>query len=163
MDSASPTGLPDLAERLDPELRGGDDRDLWFDVAARVAADVVALDAGPATPPRHVLLALARVPRHRAGVHPDERATLHLAWERSRGDAAWTFAGARPRVRSRHGSYTATVCIPAGTAGLAWVDAVVLWRPRLPWAPPEDHETGRETYRYLRGPDGSWRYQERNR
>lgn len=128
------------------------------------------LDAIPG-PPRHVTLSLARVPRRGAGVHPDESATLRLSWERARGDDAWRFAGTRPRVRSRRGSFTATVCLPAGTNGLAWVDALVLWRPHLPWADeasdapsrparggPGDHETGRQTYRYRREPDGSWRF-----
>lgn len=150
--------LDGIEEQFDRELRGGDDRTLWEDLAPRVASDVAALDRRLESPPRHVTLSLARVPRHRGGVHPDEQATLHLAWERDRDGDRWRFAGAHPRVRSRHGWYTATVCLPAGTAGLAWVEALVLWRPRLPWAPPEDHETGRQTYRYRRDADGSWRF-----
>lgn len=147
--------LTGLAARLDEELRGGDDRRLWEDVAARAASDAAALDAGLPTPPRHVTLVLARVPRRPAGPHPDEEATVRLAWERGRDEPAWRFAGEHPHVRRRRGAYSATVCVPVGTNGLAWVDVLVLWRPRLPWAPPEDHETGRMAYRYRRKADGS--------
>ena len=154
--------LDGLAALFDDELRGGDDRALWEDVAARVAGDVAALDRLPEAPPRHVTLVLARVrrarDRARPGAHPDDHATLHLAWERDRGDATFRFAGRHPHVRSRHGAYSATVCVPAGTNRPAWVEALVLWRPRRPWGPPEDHETGRQTYRYRRESDGSWRF-----
>jgi hypothetical protein len=61
------------------------------------------------------------------------------------------------------------VCLPGGTIGLGWVEAVVLWRPHLPSASSEsaehrrgaaheEHETGRQAYRYRREPDGSWRF-----
>lgn len=146
----------DFESRLEPELRAGDDRSLWRDVLCRVADDVAKLDRTLETPPRHVLLSAVRIRGGRPGAHPDDRPTLRLAWERDRGDETWSFAGPNPRTRSRHGAYTATVCLPGGTTGLAWVEAVVLWRPHLPWAPPEDHETGRQSYRYRREADGSW-------
>ena len=61
-------------------------------------------------------------------------------------------------MRSRRGGYTVTVCIPAGTVRLGSVDALVLWRPRLPWAPPEDREVGRQKYRFRRDPEGRWKF-----
>jgi hypothetical protein len=164
--------LDGLAARFDDELRAGDDRALWEDVAARVADDAAGLDVRLESPPRHVTLALVRMRRRGAGVHADDDVTLRLAWERDRGAGTWTFAGARPHLRRRHGFYSATACLPAGTTGLAWVDVAVLWRPRAPWAlqaAPDprdrrpgggrgDHETGRQTYRYRREADGSWRF-----
>jgi hypothetical protein len=143
---------------LAPELRGGDDPALWRDALCRVAEDVAGLDRDLETPPRHVLLSIVRIRGGKPGAHPDDRPTLRLAWERDRGDSGWRFAGAHPRTRSRHGSYTATLCLPAGTNALAWVEAVVLWRPHVPWAAPEDHETGRQAYRYRREAGGSWSF-----
>ena len=153
--------LEGLAARFDDELRAGDDRALWEDVAARVAEDVAGLEARLESPPRHVTLALVRMRRRNAGVHPDDDVTLRLAWERDRGSDAWAFAGSQVHVRSRRGHYTVTACLPAGTTGLAWVDVLVLWRPHLPRgasAAGEDHETGRQTYRYRREADGRWRF-----
>jgi hypothetical protein len=142
---------------LAPELRGGDDRALWELAVREVAIDVAKLDdLDPA--PRHLLVAFARVPGKRAGIHPDEQATLHLAWEKDRGEPAWRFAGEHPHVERRRGSYAATVCIPQGTTRLAYVDAVVLWRPRLPWAGPEDTEMGRQSYRFARDAAAKWRF-----
>lgn len=156
MDTATSASDAILA-RLSPELRGGDDRALWDLVVRHVTADVARLDAlDPA--PRHLLLAFARVPGKHAGLHPDEHASMHLAWERDHGEPAWRFAGANPRVRRRRGSYTATVCVPQGTTRLAYADVVVLWRPRLPWAPPEDTEMGRQTYRFGRDGEARWRF-----
>jgi len=148
----------DFLDRLDPELRAGDDRDLWADAVLRVAADVEALDRRIETPPRHVVLTVARVRRHRPGTHPDDHATMHLAWERDRGESGWRFAGESVRVRRRRGSFTATLCLPAGTVSLAYVEALVLWRPHLPWALPSEHETGREVYRYRRDSEGRWAF-----
>jgi hypothetical protein len=154
---------------LGPELRSGDDRSLWIDVLRRVAFDVAGLERVLTAPPRHVVLAIVRIRAGRIGGHPDDRPTLRLAWERDRGDPGWRFAGTNPRVRSHHGCYTTTVCVPGGTIGLGWVEVVVLWRPHLPTfveqtqarrgnAPAEDHETGRQSYRYRREADGSWRF-----
>jgi hypothetical protein len=81
---------------------------------------------------------------------------MHLAWERDHGEPEWRFAGAHPRVRRRRGAYTATVCVPQGTTRLAYADVVVLWRPHLPWAPFEDTEMGRQTYRFTRDPKSKW-------
>ena len=153
-----PPDLLDLPRRLAPELRAGDDADLWSDAALRVAADVASLDAALETPPRHVLLTLARVRRRRAGVHPDDHATMQLSWERDRGDPAWRAADEHAKVRRRKGSFTATLCLPAGTVSLAFVDALVLWRPHLPGEQASEHETGREVYRYRRDSDGRWRF-----
>lgn len=156
MDTATHTADAILA-RLSPELRGGDDRALWQLVVRHVTADVRKLDAlDPA--PRHLLLAFARVPGKRAGLHPDDEASMHLAWERDHGEREWRFAGANPRVRRRRGAYAATVCVPQGTTRLAYADVVVLWRPRLPWAPPEDTEMGRQTYRFGRDGEAKWRF-----
>jgi hypothetical protein len=109
-------------------------------------------------PWEHVVLSVVRVRWHCLGTHPDAHATLHLSWERDRGDPAWRFLGEHPHLRRKHGSFSATLCLPAGTAGLAWVEALVLWRPHLPGAPPSEHETGREVYRYRRDADGRWRF-----
>lgn len=152
-------GVPgDFLDRLAPELRAGDDRDLWTDAVLRVVSDVEALDARTETPPRHVVLTVARVRRHRPGTHPDDHATMQLAWERDRGDAEWRFAGEHARIRRRRGSFTAALCLPAGTVSLAYVEALVLWRPHLPGAPPSEHETGREVYRYRRTSEGRWAF-----
>lgn len=168
--------LEGLGDRFDEELRAGDDRPLWEEVAVRAAEDAAGLDLRLETPPRQVTLFLARMRRHRGGVHPDHGATVQMAWVRQRGEAVWTYAGLRPHVRSRRGCFTASVCVPAGTVGLAWVEVVVLWRPHAPWAAQGaadgaahgadrgggrgatrgDHETGRQTYRYRREADGSW-------
>ena len=146
-----------ILARLSPELRGGDDRSLWELVVREAMADLEKLgELDPA--PRHLVVAFARVPAKRAGVHPDERATLHLAWEKDRGDAAWRFAGEHPHVKRHRLSFVATVCVPQATTRLALVDVVVLWRPRLPWAPPQDTEMGRQSYRFARGPDSTWRF-----
>ena len=146
-----------ILARLSPELRGGDDRTLWQLAVREVMADVANLDEiEPA--PRHVLVAFARVPGKRAGIHPDAEASLFLAWEKDRGDAEWLFAGTHPHVKRHRGSYTAAVCIPQGTTRLAFADVVVLWRPHLPWAPPEDTEMGRQRYRFRRDGDGAWRF-----
>ncbi len=154
METATSTADAILAQ-LSPELRDGDDRALWQLVVRHVTSDVARLDAlDPA--PRHLLLAFARVPVKHAGLHPDEHASMHLAWERDHGAREWRFAGAHPRVRRRRGAYAATVCVPQGTTRLAYADVVVLWRPRLPWAPPEDTEMGRQTYRFGRRPDHTW-------
>ncbi len=142
--------------RLREEFHGGDDEELWALAARRAAADVERLFDAERSP-RHVLLTIARVRGKNPGLHPDDHATFQLSWERSRGDAGWTFVGAHPRVQRRRGSYTATLCIPAGTVRLAYLDLVVLWRPRLPWAGPEDTEMGRQVYRFRREPDSTWR------
>jgi hypothetical protein len=159
--------LPELEERLVPELRGGDDRDLWTDAATRLAEEIAAFDTTLASPPRHVVLTLAKTRKHRPGIHPDQHAAFTLAWERDRGDAEWRFAGERAHVKRRRGVFDATLCLPAGTAQLAWHDALVLWRPTLPWAPQHDegrdehapavhHETGREYLRYRRDAQARW-------
>jgi hypothetical protein len=153
---------PDLAaapvlERLAPELRGGDDATLWALVVRHVVGDLAKLDAlDPA--PRHLLVTFARVPGRHAGPHPDDAASMSLSWEKDRDDAEWRFAGEHPRVRSRRGAYAATVCVPQGTNRLAFADVLVLWRPRLPWAPPQETEIGRQSYRFLRNADASWRF-----
>jgi hypothetical protein len=153
---ATVTGDP-IFERLRAEFHGGDDAELWALAARLVAADVVKLDAGLEPAPRHVLLTFARVRRERAGIHPDAHATFALSWGRARG-GSWQFVGEHPHVKRHRGSYWATVCLPAGTARLAFVDAVVLWRPHLPWAPPTDTEMGRQSYRFRREPDGRWKF-----
>jgi hypothetical protein len=157
-DTTSKSGTCDeILARLAPELRGGDDRELWTLAVREVMADVAKLASlDPA--PRHLLIAFARVPGKRGGLHPDEHASLFLAWEKDRDAAAWTFAGTHPHVRRQRGSYAAAVCVPQGTTRLAYVDVVVLWRPHLPWAPPEDTEMGRATYRFRRDADGKWRF-----
>lgn len=147
----------EILERLSPELRGGDDRALWALAVRRVAADLDKLD-GLDPSPRHLLVSFARVPGKHAGVHPDDGASMSLSWEKDRGESAWRFAGAHPRVKRHRGSYAAAVCIPQGTSRLAFVDVVVLWRPHLPWAPPTDTEMGRQSYRFTRGPDAAWRF-----
>jgi len=154
---------------LGPELRRGDDPALWFDVLRRVADDVAGLDRALESPPRHVVLTIVRIRGGRLTAHPDDRPTLRLAWERDRGDAGWRFVGTNPRVQRHHGSYTATACLPGGTNGLGWAEAIVLWRPHLPALPAEaglrrggtptdEHETGRQSYRYRREADGSWSF-----
>lgn len=151
------TGVPPFLARLAPELRGGDDPALWELAVRRVLEDVAKLPRlEPA--PRHLLLTFARVPAKHAGPHPDDGASMSLSWEKDRDDDAWRFAGAHPRVRSRRGSYSATVCVPQGSMRLAFADVVVLWRPRLPWAPPQDTEMGRQVYRFTRTPDAAWRF-----
>jgi hypothetical protein len=157
-DSAPPEiGFPDaVLARLSAELRGGDDRELWELVVRRVTADLAHLDAlEPA--PRHLLVTFSRVPGKRAPSHPDEQASLAVSWERDRG-APWTAVGGHPHVKSRRGSYSASVCVPQGTNRLAFVDVLVLWRPRLPWAPPQDTEIGRQTYRFRRDADSHWHF-----
>jgi hypothetical protein len=157
-DTTSKTATCDeILARLAPELRGGDDRELWA-LAVRAVMDDVAKLASLDPAPRHLLVAFARVPGKRAGLHPDEQASLFLAWEKERDDAAWRFAGSHPHVKRHRGSYTAAVCIPQGTTRLAFTDVVVLWRPHLPWAPPEDTEMGRATYRFRRESDSKWRF-----
>jgi len=146
-----------ILARLAPELRGGDDRALWELVVRETMSDVGKLDQiEPA--PRHLLVAFARVPGKRAGLHPDEQASLFLAWERGRDEPEWRFVGTHPHVERRRGSYAASVCVPQGTTRLAYVDVVVLWRPRAPWAPPEDTEMGRQIYRFRRDADSTWRF-----
>lgn len=147
--------LPGLGACLAEELRAGDDVVLWRDAARRLAAECEALDTRPEAPPRHVVLVIAKTRKHRAGVHPDASAIFTHAWERDRG-GPWTDAGARARVRSRRGHFSATLCLPQGTAQLAWIDAVVLWRPGLPWAPPGDTETGRLVLSWRRDATGAW-------
>jgi hypothetical protein len=146
-----------ILARLAPELRGGDDRALWEVAVRTVMSDVAKLAAlDPA--PRHLLVAFARVPGKRAGLHPDDQASLFMAWERDRDETAWRFVGSHPHVKRHRGSYTAAVCVPQGTTRLAYVDVVVLWRPHLPWAPPEDTEMGRQAYRFRRDGDATWRF-----
>jgi hypothetical protein len=147
----------EILARLSPELRGGDDRELWALAVRRVSADLEKL-GGLDPAPRHLLVSFARVPGKHAGVHPDDGASMSLSWEKDKGESAWRFAGPHPRVKSRHGSYAASVCIPQGTTRLAFVDVLVVWRPRLPWAPPQDTEIGRQSYRFTRGPDAAWRF-----
>jgi hypothetical protein len=154
--SADDAAEPILA-LLSPELRGGDDRVLWGLVVRAVTADLAKLDALE-TPPRHLLVSFARVPGKRAGIHPDEQASLRLAWEKDRGETAWRFVGDSPHVKSRRGSYAASVCVPQGTTRLAYVEVVVLWRPHLPWAAPTETEMGRQAYRFQRDPDSTWRF-----
>jgi len=156
--------LPELEERLVPELRGGDDRELWLDAATRLADQIAAFDGTLPSPPRHVVLNLAKTRKHRPGIHPDQHAAFTLAWERDRGDPSWRFAGETARIQRRRGVYSATLCLPAGTAQLAWHDVLVLWRPTLPVAPQRDdddgpavlHETGREFLRYRRDAQSRW-------
>lgn len=156
MDTAADPTEPILA-RLSPELRGGDDRSLWELAVREAMTDVAKLESlDPA--PRHLLIAFARVPGKHAGLHPDEQASLFLAWEKDRGETEWRFAGTHPHVKRHRGFYTAAVCIPQGTNRLAYVDVTVLWRPRLPWAPAQDTEMGRQTYRFRRDPDARWRF-----
>jgi hypothetical protein len=146
-----------ILARLSPELRGGDDRALWELVVREVMTDVGKLESlEPA--PRHLLVAFARVPGKRAGIHPDEQASLFLAWERDRDESEWRFAGTHPHIERRRGSYAASVCVPQGTTRLAYVDVVVLWRPRAPWAQPEDTEMGRQLYRFRRDGDSTWKF-----
>jgi hypothetical protein len=146
-----------ILARLSPELRGGDDRPLWALVVREVMADVAKLERiEPA--PRKLLVAFARVPGKRAGLHPDDQASLFLAWERERDESEWRFAGTHPHIERRRGTYAASVCVPQGTTRLAYADVVVLWRPRAPWAPPNDTEMGRQTYRFRRDADSTWRF-----
>ena len=147
----------EILARLEPELRGGDDRALWALAVRTVMADVAQFDRIDPVP-RHLLIAFARVPGKRTGLHPDEQASLFLAWERDRDEPAWRFAGTHPHVKRHRGSYTAAVCVPQGTTRLAFADVVVLWRPHLPWAGPEDTEMGRQTYRFRRDGDATWRF-----
>jgi hypothetical protein len=143
--------------RLGPELRGGDDRTLWELVARQVAADLAALELlEPA--PRHLLVSFARVPGKRAGLHPDEQASLSLSWEKDRGEREWRFVGGHPHWKSRRGAFAASVCVPQGTNRLAYADVLVLWRPHLPWAPPQDTEIGRRVHRFRRDADSNWRH-----
>jgi len=156
MDTAHATCDAILA-RLSPELRGGDDRALWELVVREVMTDVAKLERLEPSP-RRVLLAFARVPGKRAGLHPDEHASLFLAWEKDRDEAEWRFAGTHPHVERRRGAYAASVCVPQGSTRLAYADVVVLWRPRAPWAGPEDTEMGRTSYRFRRDADSTWRF-----
>lgn len=146
-----------ILARLSPELRGGDDRELWEHVVRGVMADLAKLASlDPA--PRHLFVTFARVPGKRAGLHPDEHASLRLTWERDRGEPAWRFAGENPHIKRQRGSYWATVCVPQGTNRLAYADVLILWRPRLPWAGPEATEMGRQSYRFRREGDMKWRF-----
>jgi hypothetical protein len=171
MDTAHDTCDAILA-RLSPELRGGDDRALWELAVRETMSDVAKLD-GIDPVPRRLLVAFARVPGKRAGIHPDEQASLFLAWERDRDESEWRFVGTHPHVERRRGSYAAAVCVPQGTTRLAYVDVVVLWRPRAPWASretvprtvsygpgrcPQDTEMGRQLYRFRRDADAKWRF-----
>jgi hypothetical protein len=146
-----------ILARLSPELRGGDDRALWELAVREVMSDVSKFDQIDPVP-RRLLVAFARVPGKRAGLHPDEQASLFLAWERGRDEPEWRFVGTHPHVERRRGSYAAAVCVPQGTTRLAYVDVVVLWRPRAPWAPPQDTEMGRQLYRFRRDADAKWRF-----
>ena len=146
-----------ILARISPELRGGDDRELWALAVREVMADIGKLDQIEPVP-RHLLVAFARVPGKRAGIHPDEQASLFLAWEKDRGTSEWRFAGTHPHVKRHRGFYTAAVCIPQATTRLAFTDVVVLWRPHLPWAAPQDTEMGRQRYRFRREADARWRF-----
>ncbi len=146
-----------ILAKLAPEYRGGDDPALWELVVRETMNDVAKLDAlEPA--PRRLLVAFARVPGKRAGIHPDEHASLFVAWEKERDERSWRFVGTHPHVERRRGSFAASVCVPQGTTRLAYVDVVALWRPRAPWAPPEDTEMGRQVYRFRREADATWRF-----
>ena len=157
-DSTSTTETCDaILARLSPELRGGDDRALWELAVREFMSDVAQFDQLDPSP-RRLLVAFARVRGKHAGIHPDEHASLFLAWERGRDDAGWRFVGTHPHVERRRGTYAASVCVPQGTTRLAYVDVVVLWRPRAPWAGPEDTEMGRQLYRFRRDADAKWRF-----
>jgi hypothetical protein len=142
-----------IFERLKDGLNGGDDLELWWLAAKHATTDVAALDPSP----RRVTLTFARVPRENSGAHPDDRATFSLSWEREKGSSDWRFVGEHPHLKRHRGTYSATICLPAGTTRLASVDAVMLWRPHRPWAPPTDTEIGRQIYRFRRDPESRWR------
>ncbi len=138
-------------------LAAGDDPALWELVARTVVQDVERVFDLPEAPPRQVHLAFARVraPRHPDG-HPDDAATWRLWWQRGRGESDWEAVGENPHLRRKRGQYTATVCVGAGSRGLARSNVTVIWRPRAPWAEPEDTEIARVTYEFERDSDGNW-------
>lgn len=147
----------DVIRRLLDELGGGDDPELWLLAVARIETDVAALMGVP-HPPRRLLLRVCRVPSRTSEVHPDSAAHFRLCWTRDRKSDGWTFAGASPRYPRKRGSYSATVCVPSGTRRLAVATVTVLWRPRYPWAEPEDTEIGRQFYDFARDHDGDWHH-----
>lgn len=146
-----------VIRRLLEEARGGDDEEFWLLAVARVEHDVAKLMDLPHSP-RRLLLRICRVPSKTTEVHADDAASFRLCWLRDRRSEGWEFAGASPRFPRKRGSYSATVCLPAGSRRLAVATVTVLWRPRRPWAEPEDTEIGRQFYDFARDADGEWRH-----
>lgn len=150
--------LPELDSVLADELRRGDDAALWRGAALRAAEEIAGLDLRLEAPPRHVHLALAKPRRRTDGGHEDDSPVFAAWWERERGGAFAPVRGT-PRLRRRRGHFVATLLLPGGTEGLAWIDALMLWRPHLPWAPPDaagSHEIGRSRQRWRRDADARW-------
>jgi len=137
-------------------LAAGDDPALWRLVAEKALGQAAGLFGDLEPRPRRVVVTFAAIPRRHPANHPDDAALWRHAFSRERSDDAWHDEGAAPRLRRRHGHFALTVCIPGGTRRLAAVEVPCLWRPRFPWAPPEETEIGREVRVFLRDGTGAW-------
>lgn len=150
-----------VAGALATRLRRGDDETLWRLVVDQALADVDEAAGDPDHGIRRLVLVFACVPARAPDLHPDDAAHWQAHFTRERHGDVWTEEPGHPRFQRRRGHYRATVCVPAGSARLALAEVTVLWRPRLPWAPPQDTEMGRVEYLFTRDPDSTWRFRSR--
>ncbi len=151
--------MPDrstVLEALAPALEPRDDPALWELVADAALGQAEGLAAGLEPRPRRLVVVFAALPRRHPETHPDDAAAWRLAFSLERGDDAWRAEGPSPHLRRKRGHWSLTACVPGATRRLAVAEVVCLWRPRFPWAPPEETEIGREVRTYLRGADGVW-------
>jgi hypothetical protein len=146
---------PPLATLLDL-LGPGDDPALWRLAAEKGLAQAAGLLEELEPRPRRVVVTFAAIPRRHPETHPDDAALWRRSFALERGDAGWRDEGAAPRLRRKRGHFALTVCVPGGTRRLAAVEVTCLWRPRFPWAPPEETEIGREVRVFLRDGAGEW-------
>jgi len=150
---APPAPSADLLAALAPR----DDPALWTLAAEAAFRQAGGLFDVLEPRPRHVVVTFAALPRRHPALHPDDAAEWKLSWSLEPGGDAWRPEGASPRLRRKRGHHCLTVCVPGATRRLAAVEVVCLWRPRFPWAPPEETEIGREVRLFLRDSDGAWR------
>jgi hypothetical protein len=142
--------LHPIVESVLPALGENDDADLW-----QMAVSTVLADSENHEGVRHLLVTVVRTPDSSAS-NPEERADLRLSWARAKEQVLWEFVGHTPRVRRRRGHFVLTICVPKGSRKLAYVDVTAIWRPRFPWAPPEETEVGRKAYAFARDAEGAW-------
>jgi hypothetical protein len=149
-DAGSP--IATLLDMLGP----GDDPVLWRVAAEKGLGQAAGLLDALEPRPRRIVVTFAAIPPRHPETHPDDGARWKWSFALERGDAAWRDEGPAPRIKRKRGHHSLTVCIPSGTRRLAAVEVVCLWRPRFPWAPPQDTEIGREVRVFVRDGEGVW-------
>lgn len=137
-------------------LGSGDDPELWRLAAEKGLRQAAGLLEELDPRPKRILVVFAAIPRRHPVTHPDDAALWRWSFALERGDDAWRDEGPSPHLRRKRGHHALTLCVPVGTRRLAAAEVVCLWRPRFPWAPPEETEIGREVRVFLRDGSGAW-------